>query len=323
MQINWTRSLTSTPKHNAFTDLCEFQQHLLCSYREATDHMGKDGALRIIQCDFEGKIIGRTRIALANCDLRDPKLTIMPDGKLLMNAYARCYDADGKWTHSRSVCWFTSDAKSWSSPRWYGEKNWWIWRLSWYRNEAFGLAYNRGQQALNWYSGHPLRRFECRQRSVLGLNSHNLGYPNESALCFTPCGTAIAITRRDADSFTAQLGICKPPYTRWQWHDLKEYIGGPAILLWDNDNLLVSGRKWTKKRFKTAIWHLSLTTKEMHLCTLLPSSGDNSYPGMVKHGDALYVSYYSSHINQTSDIFLSKLELSDGINEYNRTALSL
>ncbi|GAA0857137.1 hypothetical protein [Aliiglaciecola litoralis] len=310
MQFHWTKKLTVSPKHNAFTDLCEYNRQLICCYREATDHMGVDGAVRIMILNYEGQIIAQSRITIAHCDLRDPKLTVMPDGKLLLNAYARCYDNNDKWTHSHSLCWFSTDGLSWSSARWYGEKNWWVWSLAWHQDQAFGLAYNRKQQSLNWYKGNPLRGFHCIEREVLGLKTHGLGYPNEAALCFTSDETALAIVRRDADSFTAQLGICTKPHRSWQWIDLQEYIGGPAILLWDESHLIISGRRWNGKQFNTAIWLLELTTQKLQLLSLLPSAGDNSYPGLVRRGQDLYVCYYSSHLSATSDIFLAKLSLS-------------
>jgi hypothetical protein len=40
----------------------------------------------------------------------------------------------------------------------------------------------------------------------------------------------------------------------------------------------------------------------------LPSGGDCSYPGMVWHGNELWISYYSSHEDSTTSIYLSRLE---------------
>ncbi len=307
MRIEWTKAVYQTHKHNAFTDLCSFAEVFLCSFREATDHMSQDGRIRIVELTENGMIVQSQQLAIANCDLRDPKLTRAADGKLYLNAYARCYDKQGNWTHSQSICWFSTTGKSWSAPRWYGERNWWIWRLGWHNESAFGIGYNRRSEALNWYQGDPLRSFECTQRSILSKNQHGLGYPNESALCFQPNGTATAIVRRDADTFSAQFGMAKPPYSNWQWKDLKVYIGGPSILLWDKQTLVISGRRWTRKGFKTAIWCLDINTAELQFITDLPSGGDNSYPGIVNKNGALYVAYYSSHESELSNIYLAKL----------------
>lgn len=301
-------SVWNRPKHNAFTDMCLFKDQLFISFREATDHMGIDGGVRIISCDFSGKVINTTLIKIHNCDLRDPKLTITPDGKLLMTAYSRCYSKHGKWRYSRSLCWFSLDGLSWSGSHWFAEKNWWVWRIRWQQGQAYGLAYNRAQQQLNLYAGNPLRTFECINPNVMSLATHGLGYPNESDLCFMQNGDLYAVVRRDADSFTAQIGHAKAPYRRWRWFDLGEYIGAPVILAKDQKNVFVCGRAWLNKRFKTALWNLNLETKKLQLIDVLPSGGDCSYAGMVQHDGQLYVSYYSSHIDNQSHIYLAQLD---------------
>lgn len=309
MTLLWTKTLYKSQKHAAFTDLISFDDKLFCSFRVARDHMSQDGQIRVCCLDRASNVLFSTQLAMRHYDLRDPKLSIMPDGKLLMNAYARCYDKSGKWTHSRSLCWFSDNGKSWSSPHWFGEHNWWIWRLTWQNSNALGIAYNRHQQALNLYQGNPLRSFHCTDRSILGLASHDLGYPNETDICTDVNGTIYAIARRDADSFTAQFGTSSPPYKKWQWHDLGCYIGGPAMIALDDSKYLISGRIWTKKRFKTALMEFDLATKRLKLLLMLPSGGDTSYPGMVKEAEHLWISYYSSHIDNTSAIYLSKVLL--------------
>ncbi|WJG10558.1 hypothetical protein [Aliiglaciecola sp. LCG003] len=307
MQIEWTKSLWKSKKHCAFTDLCEYQGQLVCSFRQASDHMGIDGSLKVVSCDFNGRVLHSSSIKMPNCDLRDPKLSIMPDGKLLMNAYARCYDANGNWTHSRSLCWFSQDLKSWSSCHWFGDQNWWVWRLTWHQGIAYGMGYNRATESIRLYQGDPLRSFHCEKSNLLGLQSHGLGYPNETDLCFNQQGTAFAVVRRDADTFSAQFGQSDFPYRQWKWHDLEQYIGGPAVLLWDSNKLIISGRRWHNRQFKTALWSLDTQHKKLQFEAELPSAGDSSYPGLVRRNDSLYVGYYSSHIDQQSSIYLSKV----------------
>ncbi|MDO6691760.1 hypothetical protein Q4574_00625 [Aliiglaciecola sp. 3_MG-2023] len=307
--INWTNSIWKTAKHCAFTDMCVYVDKLFVSFREATDHMSKDGDIRIVTCDFNGKKINSVSLKMANCDLRDPKLTVMPDGKLLINAYARCYDKNGKWLHSRSLCWFSQDGLSWSSPHWFAEKNWWVWRIRWQGEQAYGFAYKRAQQQLDLYKGNPLRTFECFKPDALSLATHGLGYPNESDLCFSDSGEAFAVVRRDADSFSAQWGVSKPPFTRWQWFDLKIYIGAPVIIQFDPKTILICGRAWLNRQFKTALWKMNVETQKLTLVMVLPSGGDCSYAGMIKRKEGIFISYYSSHIDNQSHIYLTKLEL--------------
>ena len=65
----WDRS-----PHNAFTDLIRFRDRWWCTFREAECHGASSGRIRI----------RAAVVAEAGIDLRDPKLSIMPDGRLLL-----------------------------------------------------------------------------------------------------------------------------------------------------------------------------------------------------------------------------------------------
>ena len=51
-----------------------------------------------------------------------------------------------------------------------------------------------------------------------------------------------------------------------------------------------------------------MTTSTYDPVLILPSGGDNSYPGLVWHDDLLWISYYSSHETNTS-IYLAKVRI--------------
>jgi hypothetical protein len=68
--------------HNAFTDLIRWRNRWYCTFREPDAHVGGDGRIRVlVSADGEAwtsaALIGEDRI-----DLRDPKLSITPDGPL-------------------------------------------------------------------------------------------------------------------------------------------------------------------------------------------------------------------------------------------------
>lgn len=305
--INWTIPVWKNLKHNAFTDLCEYAGQLYCCFREASNHVSSDGRIIIVKLDEKGHQKQIWRIQLNKVDLRDPKLVIDPQGKLILLAYGRRFDQNDAWLHSQPICWFSNDGASWSGEHWFGIKNWWLWRLTYHKNQAYGFAYNRRAQSIHLFKGDPLRSMHIHKHNVLGLDTHGLGYPNESDICFDVDGSATALVRRDADSFSAQLGISKPPYSHWQWHDLDDYIGAPAMLQWSKNTIIVAGRIYRKRKLKTAIWELNRQTKKLNLLLELPSSGDNSYPGLVRKNEDLFVSYYSSHEDNRSAIYLSKI----------------
>lgn len=306
----WHKLIWQKAPHNAFTDLCAFNDQLFCCFREGQTHVSADGRIRILTLDWQGKLQKQLNIALPGVDLRDPKLSVTADRKLLLLAYARHADMQNRTLHGQSVCWVSQDGISWSSPRYFGDPFWWCWRLTWHQGQAYGVAYNRQANAVRLYRGDPRRTFECIEPELFSLRRHNKGYPNESALFFDQAGTCHLLLRRDADSYSAQWGVAKPPYRRWQWQDLGKYLGGPQMLAVDDNQLLIGARIIREHRAKTALLSLDKRDRQLRLLHIFPSAGDNSYPGLVTKDDALYLSYYSSHAHHHAAIYLAKLQLS-------------
>lgn len=304
-------------KHNAFTDLCTFEDRLWCCFREAKNHVSKDGLLRILQLNSEGEIINVDTIRTPEADLRDPKLTVTPEGQLLLLAYRVNAGNAHHINNHQPVCWLRNVNATWSKERSIGDSGWWLWRIRWFQNtnvvgklpahKAFGFAYNMGQERLMFYSGDPRRSMDIINQDVLSKRKDGLGYPNESDLFFMD-QKAYAVVRRDADSYTAQLGESVYPFLEWKWHDLGEYVGGPCALQLSQNKALVAGRIFYKKQLKTALWILDLNSKKLALSKILPSGGDNSYPGLSLFNDKVYVSYYSSHLHGKSCIYLAHFE---------------
>lgn len=308
MRINWLKKIGSKANHNAFVDLCEFKQQLFCCYREADNHVSADGCIRILSLDTQGQILHSSRIAIPKTDLRDPKITLTPDGQLLLIAYARLTSIENKTTGTQNLTWLSQTGLSWSAAKEFADRGWWLWRVRWHNKQAYGLAYNKKQNGIHLYSGNPRRSFHLHQPFVLSLHKDQKGYPNESDLIFDD-NKAYALVRRDADSYTAQLGQSRFPYKKWQWLDLGRYIGGPTMLRLDENFALVAGRIVKQGRLVTGLLRMNLENGALQELLILPSAGDNSYPGLVRKKERLYVSYYSSHEDNKSCVYLAEMNI--------------
>lgn len=311
--------VSSRAEHSAFCDLLLFKGVLIACYRQATNHVSDDGRIETVVISAQGKLQHRQRIQFPQVDLRDPKLSIMPNGKILLFAYARHSATETRKRFTQAVCWSSENGQTWSSARYFGPKNWWLWRLTWQDDKAYGFAYNRNQQRIDLYGGLPYSNFDCIVKGALSRDKHGFGYPNESDIYFDKKGTLHALVRRDADSYSALYGTSSFPYTRFSWHDLGCYIGGPKWIALETNattnaykspvQFLVGGRSIEKRKLKTLIWHFDSEKKQLKSLLTLPSAGDNSYPGLVMQNSTLYALYYSSHIDNISRVYLAKMAL--------------
>jgi hypothetical protein len=292
--------------HNAFTDLIRFRDAWFLAFREGSAHVSPDGAIRILT-SADGRDWTTTAIGDSDADLRDPKLSVTPDGRLFLIA-AAVRKKNGVTTH-QSMAWTSADGRIWSVGRPIGEKDVWLWRVDWQGDDAFGVGYATTPPHLTrLYKGSADGPFEPIVPALF-----DAGFPNESDLEFLPDGTALCLLRRDgekggkADDRSAQLGRSRPPYTEWTWTDLKQPIGGPALRRLP-DGRIVAGVRLLDGKVRTALCWLDPDSGKLDEFLTLPSGGDTSYPGLVWHDDQLWVSYYSSHEGKTS-IYLARIKV--------------
>src|SRR5437016_1559133 len=70
--------------HNAFTDLIRWRGKWYCTFREADGHVGGDGKLRVLE-STDGKTWEPVGLVQEEgIDLRDPKLSVTPDDRLMI-----------------------------------------------------------------------------------------------------------------------------------------------------------------------------------------------------------------------------------------------
>lgn len=287
--------------HNAFTDLTRFAGRWYCVFREGQAHVSPDGALRVIVSDDGQRWTSAARLTLANADLRDPKITLTPDGELmLVGAGALHPPAAAK---HQTFAWFSRDGRAWSDPLKIGEPDFWLWRVTWHQQRAYGIGYHTaGENFVRLYASSDGRRFETRVSRLF-----DAGQPNEHALVFLPDDTCLCLLRRDGQPASAQLGTARPPYARWTWKDLGVRLGGPNLIRLPDGRLVAAARRYDGG-VRTSLMWLDADQGRLTEFVRLPSGGDTSYPGLVWHEGLLWVSYYSSHEARAS-IYLAKVRL--------------
>jgi hypothetical protein len=313
MKLVDVQKIWDKAEHNAFTDFIRFRGNWFCVLRESSGHTANDGALRVITSIDGESWDSAALISSADSDLRDAKITETPGGELMLCGVESFHD---KSVHShQSLAWFSNDGLTWSEKHPIADPDFWLWRVTWHKGIAYGMAYPVGDErnnksAIRLYTSQDGRQFETLADRVF-----DVGYPNESSIVFSG-DTAYCLLRRDGQPLHSEpkdalLGISEPPYTEWSWQGLGTRLGGPHIVEAADGRLAAAVRI-----HESEDWHPSHTS----VCWIdpksggfeevlrLPSGGDTSYAGLVMHEGLLWVSYYSSHEEKTS-IYLAKVEL--------------
>ncbi len=285
--------------HNAFTDLTRFKDRWYCVFREGKGHVSPDGALRVLQSDDAKTWRSAALITSPTGDLRDAKITITPEGKLMLVGASALHPPSP--VRHQSLVWFSDDGENWSEPVEIGEPNFWIWRITWHKGKAYGIGYATTEPRMaRLYQSDDGRKFD-----VLVENLFDDGYPNETGLVFLEDDSVLCLLRRDPGE--AMLGKAVPPYTEWKWQGLGKRVGGPELLQLPDGRLLAAGRDYIGSA-TTRLWWLDPAKPELEEIVTLPSGGDTSYPGLVWDNGRLWVSYYSSHEGKTN-IYVAEVQL--------------
>jgi len=288
--------------HNAFTDLVRFKGRWYCVFREGKAHVSPDGALRVITSEDGREWKSAALITSDDADLRDAKITITPDGRLMLSGAAAVHQP-ADYTHQSSV-WFSMDGSNWSDAHKVGDRNYWLWRVTWHRGKAYGFGYGcgKGHRGLRLYKSDDGKKFQ----TLIGNVDVEGTYPNETSLLFLDDDTCYCLLRQDGDPKSGYVGTSRPPYTEWDWQRLGVRIGGPHMIRLPDGRFLAAVRLYDRSRRTSLCW-LDPENGEFTEALKLPSGGDTSYAGLVWHDELLWVSYYSSHEGKTS-IYLAKVK---------------
>src|SRR3954470_39641 len=90
-QILEVKKIWDAAPHNAFTDLVRWHDRWWCTFRESDAHVGGDGGIRIITSTDGAAWKSAALIKEKAVDLRDPKLTVTPGDKLMLNCGGSVY----------------------------------------------------------------------------------------------------------------------------------------------------------------------------------------------------------------------------------------
>ncbi|MFO1021682.1 MAG: exo-alpha-sialidase [Planctomycetales bacterium] len=304
------RKIWDAAPHNAFTDLLRFHDRWFCVFREGERHVSPDGALRVITSQDGEHWTSAALIKSAKGDLRDAKIRITADDRLMLCG-AVAYPKGSPHRH-QSLAWFSKNGTNWSEETPIAEPDYWLWRVTRQGDDWYGMGYETGPQPRN------LRLYVSRdggkKYETLVPHAGAPGDAGETSILFLPDKKALCLLRRDGKELGSMLGTSQPPYTDWNWKNVGIRIGGPHLIQLPDGGIIAGGRSYTEQGARTSLWIVDPDELKLTPLMTLPSRGDTSYPGFVWFNDRLWTSYYSSHEGKTS-IYVAEIRLGSSLQD--------
>lgn len=299
-------------EHNAFTDLIWYKNKFYCTFREGSDHIpGTDGIVRIIKSKDGKTWEDAGSLQEDGIDLRDPKLSITADGRLMIIIGGSHYK-DRKLLGRTPFVSF-SDGETFSAPKKVNINpeivSWgdWIWRVTWHNGVGYAVDYQVGPEERKGPTDIYI------VKTTDGINFSKVakldidGFPNEATIRFDEHNKMVVMVRRELADQMGVMATAKAPYTDWSYQKMNYRLGGPNFIFYKN-NILATSRVHSSAVYTGLLASTKSNPATFKEILSFPSAGDNSYAGMVIHKNKLWISYYSSHEGKTN-IYLTTIPL--------------
>jgi hypothetical protein len=298
------RKIWSNEHHNAFTSLIKFKGSFYCSFRQGSDHAGgEDGVVRIIRSNDGKNWKPVAVLEKEGYDLRDPKLSVTPDGNIMVLMGGSVYRDREIQSRLSHVSFSDRSGNEFQPPQPViipdKKMNDWLWRVTWHDKTGYGVVYRLPRKISLIKTSDGINYELVKDLDEVG------GGPNESTVRIMPDGEMFMMVRRASGG--GLWGRSRPPYTHWSWVDAGMRFGGPDFVSLADDLFIAGTRVYEEPRY-TGIFLVNRAGLFREILRL-PSGGDNSYPGFVVGRHKIYVSYYSSHEGNTS-IYFAEIPLS-------------
>lgn len=301
----------------AFTSLLKYKDWYYVAFREGQGHVFDDdgvaqGSIRVIRSKDGAEWQSVAVFHQPELDYRDPKLSVTPQGRMMVQWGCSVY-RDRKSVTGYPMVSFTDDGTTYDAPKRVrldgcdGHRFNWPWRTTWHGDTGYTANYyeHGGQLAV-----------------MLMTTADGMSYtpltgalpvpddPTEATIRFAPDGRMALMVRTDHGAKTGYWALSAAPYTDWTFKALPWRCGGQDFAIQPDGRVICVARSlylWDHE--STSIYTGDLEEGPVAQRFILPSDGDTSYAGMLIEGGTLWVSYYSGHETEKPSIYLARLPL--------------
>lgn len=285
-------------KYCSFTSLIKYQGKYYCAFREGVGHYMDNGSIRILTSDDAKTWNEAFFLTYPNYDLRDPNLSIMPDGRLML----MCGLQNSISLQTQTVVSFLASPDDEFTPFQLVQipdkvkmSTNWIWRATWFDDICYGVRYDdnsadllRTVDGINW---------EYVSTISTGFSEVQLGRLSN--------GDMVALARANSN-YNGYVCYSHYPYEEWDIKASNIILQGQDFIVSKNDKIICASRSFVDGTHTSL--YCSVSNNSFAEIFEFPSGGDTCYPCMLIDENRLLLSYYSSHISY-SDIFIAEIPL--------------
>lgn len=288
--------------YSSFTSLIKYKDRYYCTFREGEGHIfdkkgNAEGKIRVI-CSKDGKKWESVLLLSEDSvDLRDPKLSETPDGRLMV-CYGCSVYRNRVLKKRYPFVVFSNDGKNFGKPQRLNleqqaeHQDDWLWRVTWHEGIGYGVNYYTHK---NGVKGLWLMTTTDGVNYKKHCELFVPNFPNETTIRFLSDGRMTMMVRRDAADRKGWWGISAAPYKDFTFTPMDFQLGGPEYMVLDDHHAIAATRSYFTNRYKTIVLTGDPQTGKFDETMVLPSGGDTSYAGIIKVGNEIWVSYYSCH----------------------------
>lgn len=299
MDADFFGKIWKSDKYCAFTDLAEYNNNYYCCFRESDGHMPSSiehyGKIRILSSLDGRNWVSVALIEDAEFDLRDPKLEVTSDGRLMLLVGCSSFDFQGNFDFRKTkVAFYSGSLSEFSNLQELQlgvEKKFnhlWLWRSIWYKGSAYGIGYLPNNKPVLLKSTDGVNYKEVIQFE-LPMSA------NESGIVFRENDNMVVVIRDNYSN--GYIGESKAPYKEWSWKSLPTGSHCPVMINVDN-YIFLATRKTSNRSI--ALEYVESVAKPSIIDVYYKSiPGDIGYPGLISTEKYIMMSYYAN-----GDIYL-------------------